>query len=302
MARPTKYKDEFAKVAESMAKLGATDIEIADALGIEVRTLYRWKAENKAFCQAVRVGKEVADARIERSLYARANGYEHDEVDIRVVGHQIIQTPIRKFYPPDTTVEITRFGPNQLAAPALPATGLDYLENGGRHAELIWHRRSARTKSRLHRTACAAFERVAGYWHMLPEASQARKAIWDAVNPHSGKRRIDEAFPQELRKTTRNNEMQIEFKNGSTWQVVGSDNFNSLVGSRRPASCIRSGRWQSERPRVSQADPCREQRVAGVHHHAAGQEPRVQHASGGKERPGAFAQKLTHSTNRRVHS
>jgi phage terminase large subunit len=30
---------------------------------------------------------------------------------------------------------------------------------------------------------------------MLPEAAQARKAIWEAVNPHSGKRRIDEAFP-----------------------------------------------------------------------------------------------------------
>ena len=28
---------------------------------------------------------------------------------------------------------------------------------------------------------------------MLPEAAQARKAIWEAVNPHSGRRRIDEA-------------------------------------------------------------------------------------------------------------
>lgn len=65
---------------------------------------------------------------------------------------------------------------------------------------------------------------------MLPEYAQARKAIWSAINPHTGKRRIDEAFPLELRKATREHEMQIEFKNNSTWQVIGSDKFDSLVG------------------------------------------------------------------------
>ena len=43
---------------------------------------------------------------MERSLFARANGYEHDEVDIRVVDKEIVQTPIRKYYPPDTTAAI----------------------------------------------------------------------------------------------------------------------------------------------------------------------------------------------------
>lgn len=66
---------------------------------------------------------------------------------------------------------------------------------------------------------------------MLPEAAQARKAIWDAINPHSGRRRIDEAFPMEIRRATNETEMMIDFHCGSTWQVVGSDNFNSLVGS-----------------------------------------------------------------------
>lgn len=66
---------------------------------------------------------------------------------------------------------------------------------------------------------------------MLPQANQARKALWEAVNPHSGKKRIDEAFPIELRASSHDQEMLIRFKCGSTWQVVGSDNFNSLVGS-----------------------------------------------------------------------
>lgn len=107
----------------------------------------------------------------------------------------------------------------------------DYLENGGKRAIAIWHRRAGKDEVFLHRTAVATHERVGTYWYMLPEAAQARKAIWEAVNPHTGRRRIDEAFPRGLREATRENEMFIRFRNGSTWQVVGSDNYNSLVGS-----------------------------------------------------------------------
>lgn len=106
MARPSKYKPEFVQQAEKLCRLGATDVEIADFFEVDVRTLYRWKGENEEFCHALKAGKDVSDDRVERSLFSRANGYEHDEVDIRVVGGEIIQTPIRKFYPPDTTAAI----------------------------------------------------------------------------------------------------------------------------------------------------------------------------------------------------
>lgn len=106
-----------------------------------------------------------------------------------------------------------------------------YLMSGGKRAVARWHRRSGKDDVFLHFTAVAAHKRVGNYWYMLPEYSQARKSMWDAVNPHTGKRRIDEAFPMEIRKTTREQEMMIVFHNGSTFQLVGSDNFNSLVGS-----------------------------------------------------------------------
>lgn len=106
MARPSKYKPEFVTQAEKLCRLGATDIEIADFFEVDVRTLYRWKGEQEAFCQALKAGKDVSDERVERSLFSRANGYEHDEVDIRVVGGAVVQTQIRKFYPPDTTAAI----------------------------------------------------------------------------------------------------------------------------------------------------------------------------------------------------
>lgn len=107
----------------------------------------------------------------------------------------------------------------------------DYLERGGKRAIEIAHRRWGKDDLILHRTAVAMFERPASYWHMLPEFAQARRALWTAVNSHTGKRRIDEAFPQELRDSTNEQEMFIRFKNGSTWQLVGSDRYNNLVGA-----------------------------------------------------------------------
>lgn len=106
-----------------------------------------------------------------------------------------------------------------------------YMERGGRNAVIIAHRRYGKDELGLHHTACAAHDRVGSYVHMLPEYAQARKAIWNMVNPHTGKRRIDEAFPKELRSATREDEMFIQFKNGSTWQVAGSDNYDSLMGT-----------------------------------------------------------------------
>lgn len=121
-----------------------------------------------------------------------------------------------------------------------------YLENGGRRAIAIWHRRAGKDDVALHHTACAAHERIGTYWHMLPEGEQVRKAIWEAVNPHTGKRRIDEAFPPSIRETTRENEMFIKFKCGSTWQALGSDNYQSLVGTP-PVGLVLS-EWSKAHP------------------------------------------------------
>lgn len=104
--RPSSFKQEYCDQAEKLCKFGVTDQELADFFGVHVSTIHRWKGEFPQFCDAIKAGKEVSDDRVERSLYARANGYEHDEVDIRVVGGEIVQTGIRKFYPPDTTAAI----------------------------------------------------------------------------------------------------------------------------------------------------------------------------------------------------
>ena len=71
----------------------------------------------------------------------------------------------------------------------------------------------------LHHCACAAHERVGNIWYLLPEYSQCRKAIWQAINPHTGKLRLDEAFPIEIRKSTNQQEMSITLLNGSMFPI-----------------------------------------------------------------------------------
>lgn len=123
-----------------------------------------------------------------------------------------------------------------------------YMHGGGKRAIAIWPRRHGKDDVALQFTACAAHERIGGYWHLLPQQNQARKAIWDAVDPHTGQKRIDWAFPKELRETTREQDMMIKFKSGSTWQVIGSDNYDALVGT--PPIGVVFSEWALSNPQA----------------------------------------------------
>lgn len=66
-------------------------------------------------------------------------------------------------------------------------------------------------------------------FHILPTYSQAKKVIWDS-STNDGKRILD-YIPKELIESKNGQEMKIRFTNGSMFQLIGSDNIDSLVGS-----------------------------------------------------------------------
>jgi len=101
--------------------------------------------------------------------------------------------------------------------------------NGVLRLCLVWHRRAGKDSFGLNVTAVETQKRVGLYWHMLPSQVQARKVIWNGIDKN-GRRMIDQAFPQEMRANTQKHEMLIEYKNGSMWQCVGSDNYDALMG------------------------------------------------------------------------
>jgi len=108
----------------------------------------------------------------------------------------------------------------------------EYLVNTPRARAIeIAHRRWGKDEIVLAATCELAHKRVASYWHCLPEYEQGRKALWNAINANTGKRRIDEAFPPEIRESKDEQQMLIKLKCGSTWQIIGSDRYDATVGA-----------------------------------------------------------------------
>lgn len=99
--RPTDYEPGFCQKAANLCLNGATDFEVAEELGVCVRTIYRWKAEYPEFCQALKLGKELADDRVEFSLYHRAVGYSHAAIKIMQNNGVPVIVPYTEHVPPD---------------------------------------------------------------------------------------------------------------------------------------------------------------------------------------------------------
>lgn len=108
MGRPSSYKPEYAKQAEKLSLLGATDTDLADFFGVSVRTIERWRVNFEDFCRAIKDAKEYADNRVERSLYQRAMGYEVDAVKIFMPAgaDEPVYAKYRERVAPDTAAQI----------------------------------------------------------------------------------------------------------------------------------------------------------------------------------------------------
>ncbi|MBY5984443.1 MULTISPECIES: hypothetical protein [unclassified Halomonas] len=103
MARPTKYKAEFAEQARKLCLLGATDAELADFFGVAESTINKWKLNHKGFSESIKSGKVMADAEVATRLYERALGYSHPEEKVFNNQGEIVTHQTTKHYPPDTT-------------------------------------------------------------------------------------------------------------------------------------------------------------------------------------------------------
>jgi len=77
------------------------------------------------------------------------------------------------------------------------------------------------------------YEHTGVYYYIFPTYSQAKKVIWDSMT-NEGKRILD-YFPEELVTQKNSQEMKIRMKSRdggeSLFQLVGSDNYDSLMGT-----------------------------------------------------------------------
>jgi hypothetical protein len=106
MARPSAYRDEYANQARELCELGATDMELAEFFSVDVRTVYNWKHTHPAFFQALKVGKDALDDRVERSLYQRAVGYSYNSEKVFHNKGEIVRAATIEHVPPDASAAL----------------------------------------------------------------------------------------------------------------------------------------------------------------------------------------------------
>lgn len=103
------------------------------------------------------------------------------------------------------------------------------MTNGGKRAVCVWHRRAGKDLTAAHFTAYEAARNPGNYWHMFPMSIQGRTALWNKVD--KGKRVIDTIFPPSYVERRSDVNMTLKLTSGSTWQILGSDNYENSIGA-----------------------------------------------------------------------
>jgi len=136
-----------------------------------------------------------------------------------------------------------KYSPRPYQQPFLTA-----MDNGFLRAVLVWHRRAGKDKSLVNFVAKKMMERVGAYYYFFPTYRQGKKILWKGMD-RDGVPFLDH-FPQALRYGKPNDtDMSLQFmhptateeagspKPGSLFQVIGTDNIDSIVGTN-PVGCV----------------------------------------------------------------
>lgn len=99
-----KFKREFIEQAKNYCQLGATDFELGEFFKVTERQINNWKLKYPEFAEALKIGKAIADERVERSMYAKACGYKHEAVKIFMPAgaKKPVYAPYTEHVAPDT--------------------------------------------------------------------------------------------------------------------------------------------------------------------------------------------------------
>jgi phage terminase large subunit len=131
----------------------------------------------------------------------------------------------------EITVKLDKFKPREYQKPIL-----DALDNKGyKRVFACLPRRSGKDIVAFNWSILECLRRPCVIYYIFPTYAQAKKVIWDSIT-NTGERILD-YIPKETIESSNSQEMKIRFKNGSLFQLVGSDNFDTLMGTN-PRGCV----------------------------------------------------------------
>ena len=126
----------------------------------------------------------------------------------------------------------------------------------GARACCVWHRRAGKDLSMVHFASTQSQKRVGHYWHVLPTQRMGRQIVWEGKT-RDGTPFLD-AFPEAMVARRRDDEMRMWFQNGSSFQVIGADDPDRLVGANPVGvvfsewSLMHAMAWELIRPILSE--------------------------------------------------
>jgi hypothetical protein len=110
---------------------------------------------------------------------------------------------------------------------------VEAMRHGCKRAMAVWHRRAGKDDTVVNINIEKMLERAGTYYYFLPTYAQAKKVIWDGIRA-DGKTFLSH-FPAEMVIGKNETEMKIVLDRGdgthSTFQLVGADNIDSIVGT-----------------------------------------------------------------------
>lgn len=128
-------------------------------------------------------------------------------------------------------LKLNKFIPRSYQLPLIKALEEDKYKR----IMAIWPRRAGKDILCFNLMIRAALRKVAVYYYIFPTYSQAKRVIYDAIT-NTGEKVLD-YIPKELVASKNSQEMKITLTNGSIIQLVGSDNYDALMGTN-PQGCI----------------------------------------------------------------
>lgn len=132
------------------------------------------------------------------------------------------------------------------------------LDSGTKRVVWCVHRRGGKDLTTWNWVIKELYNKKQICYYLLPTYSQAKKIIWEGMTK-DGIRFLD-FIPKELIAKKSESELSIRFTNGSLLQLVGSDNYDRIVGTN-PSICIFSEfalqnptAWEYIRPILAEND------------------------------------------------
>jgi len=98
--RLSKIQHSDLKRIERMGKVGCTQQQIADILGIHFVNLWKNKNNRPEIRNALKRGQELGNKVIQRALFKRAKGFHVDAIHFSAYEGEITRSAYRKYYPP----------------------------------------------------------------------------------------------------------------------------------------------------------------------------------------------------------